>query len=163
MITAEFSGADRLRSAISAVKSQLVRDLTLKAHAESRALAEQMERLFKEEYIRGGHNNRTDEERQGHAPAINDTEVYSSAFGAVCSLGPVWRLLQFGWRKHTIRAKNAPYLHFKGSRGWAQVKQVENPGYAGDDMAGRVFARMDLSAFEVRIVTDAYAKLLTRL
>lgn len=27
----------------------------------------------------------------------------------------------------TITAKNAPYLHFKGSRGWAKVKSVKIP------------------------------------
>lgn len=33
-----------------------------------------------------------------------------------------------GARPHVIRAKNSPYLHFKGKRGWARVKFVNHPG-----------------------------------
>jgi hypothetical protein len=33
-----------------------------------------------------------------------------------------------GARPHLIRAKNKPYLHFKGRRGWARVKAVKHPG-----------------------------------
>jgi hypothetical protein len=33
-----------------------------------------------------------------------------------------------GARPHLIHAKNKPYLHFKGRRGWARVKFVNHPG-----------------------------------
>lgn len=33
-----------------------------------------------------------------------------------------------GSKAHTITAKNGPYLHFRGSRGWARKKSVNHPG-----------------------------------
>ncbi len=33
-----------------------------------------------------------------------------------------------GAKPHNIRATKAPYLHFKGKKGWARVKVVRHPG-----------------------------------
>jgi hypothetical protein len=33
-----------------------------------------------------------------------------------------------GARPHVIRARNAPYLHFLGKRGWVRTKSVNHPG-----------------------------------
>lgn len=53
-----------------------------------------------------------------------------------------------GARPHLIRAKNKPYLHFKGKRGWARVKFVNHPGnrpfkflYNATDAAFRVMGQ----------------------
>lgn len=53
-----------------------------------------------------------------------------------------------GARAHLIRAKNKPYLHFNGRRGWARVKFVNHPGnrayrflYNANDAAYRVMGQ----------------------
>lgn len=53
-----------------------------------------------------------------------------------------------GARRHLIKVKNKPYLHFKGKRGWARVKFVNHPGnrpyrflYNASDAAFRVMGQ----------------------
>lgn len=54
--------------------------------------------------------------------------------------------LDRGARPHIIRARNAPYLHFKGKYGWVRTKSVRHPGnkpyrflYGATVAAGRSF------------------------
>jgi hypothetical protein len=56
-------------------------------------------------------------------------------------------LVEFGSKAHKIKAHDDGYLHFKGEDGWARVKEVDHPGYKGDDFAGR--ALDDVHAEEV--------------
>lgn len=37
-----------------------------------------------------------------------------------------------GTQPHTIRAKDAPYLHFKVDGQWVKTKEVQHPGFEGD-------------------------------
>lgn len=43
----------------------------------------------------------------------------------------IWRFLEFGTKAHTIKAKTAPSLKFKGANGrWVTKTSVEHPGGA---------------------------------
>lgn len=51
-----------------------------------------------------------------------------------------------GASPHVITARSKPYLHFRGSKGWVRVKNVNHPGnrpfrflYNAHDAANRVF------------------------
>lgn len=41
---------------------------------------------------------------------------------------PYAKPVEFGSKAHVITARNKPFLHFKGSRGWVRKKSVNHPG-----------------------------------
>ncbi len=46
----------------------------------------------------------------------------------VSNAKPYAAAIDKGAKPHTISARNKPYLHFRGSRGWVRVKSVSHPG-----------------------------------
>lgn len=46
---------------------------------------------------------------------------------------------------YPIRATNKPYLHFKGKKGWARVKEVQHPGLKARNFTKQTAATMQQS------------------
>lgn len=147
------------------LRTLYVQALAAKAHAEAYALAEKLEAGLIQHFIDAGHDNTDDEyqDSRGRPHTVETGDVHVSALGAVASLGGAANLIYHGWREHTIAARNAPYLHFKGTKGWAMVKQVTNPAHAADTAwVDEAIAELDLTGFAASVVEDGYAKLFAR-
>lgn len=54
---------------------------------------------------------------------------------------PLFEVVDEPTRPHEIRAKNGPYLHFHGSRGWARVVAVQHPGTQGKKVVAGILDR----------------------
>lgn len=153
----------RLRKLIVGLRTDFLNALGISSHAASMALAEKLLANMQREFIAGGHDKSASTESNplGRTPTVKDVEMHPTAFGASCSMGGAASLIQFGSAPHIINARNGPFLVFEGREGnLVRTSQVSHPGYAGDDFLGRAVEELDLSDFAVRVVGDAYARLI---
>jgi hypothetical protein len=58
---------------------------------------------------------------------------------ALFSSDPLFVVVEEPTKPHVIAARNAPYLWFKGNRGWVRVQSVNHPGTHGKRLLTPLF------------------------